>query len=144
MGMTVLGVTNAKIKLKIAVDAIYDETIKIAEEEAANMAMLASLYAPRDTGTLEDSIVVDQPKANEFEVRFEKGAVNSKDGTPVSKYGPKMERFLEPRGSLKRGKGTQAKGSDAGGGFLARAAAERIGVLGSRVARALKKLRVGK
>lgn len=134
------------INLKMANRNITDEAVKIFEQEAELMRMAASLNAPFKHGFLEDSIVTqegddDGEQENSFSISIgiDENAVNAID-FPVLDYGERLEHGQIPRGtSFNRGPGTEAKGTRSGGGFMARAIAERIGTMGNRVAAAIKR-----
>lgn len=162
----------AKVKFDVdkmvgTINQVGDKAVKdgsrIMYDEGFKIIMLAGEFAPRDTGTLENTIKsLDLIKERDgmgrigITIQFNKSLRNP-DGTLVSEYGPKMEKYLEPESSRYRlgersqqkaeeGLGNSLKGVGAtgsgkvGGGFLKRAFRSRAGMIGKKLAERMRKL----
>lgn len=100
--------------------------------------------APHDTGALERSMMKWDKRGENgrlvIEIGVNPGAVN-RWGQNVADYAEKVNKYMTPAPGafINRGKGTRAKGKDAGGRFLIRAVQRWRAKLYAEVAEKVRK-----
>lgn len=160
-------VTGSLDQVRARIRNITEDSVKgaytVMADEGEKVRQIAKQFAPVWTGALEESITLRKVKgeANRYEIEIYLDPSYTSQGESVATYGPKMHTFLSPHASTGSYGMTAAEDSDderggyynlgprseakdggsgiVGGTFLMRALRSRAGVVGRRMAEAVRR-----
>jgi|GEM_PF-2930361 len=139
----VKGLNRTVSRLKRRKFLVRDNGSRALLNAAEEMAFTASLMAPRESGTLESSIKVDDIEENGSRISadiYVDGSLVNPSGRSLAKYALPVHDQVEPAGGKELGAISEAKQLSTdeivGGGFMSRAFVEqrdqaRTGIIAS-------------